>query len=114
MPDAADRVRITQVATVFVPVADQDRALDFYLDELGFEKRSDFAYGDGIRWVEVAPRDSTIALALVPADEGEAENRDATHCALTSDDIEADTRRCAGRESMSTRLSRRRVPPDPD
>jgi catechol 2,3-dioxygenase-like lactoylglutathione lyase family enzyme len=34
------RTRISQVATVFVPVADQDRALRFYVDELGFEKRA--------------------------------------------------------------------------
>jgi hypothetical protein len=37
---------ITQVATVFVPVSDQDRALAFYLDKLGFEKRVDFSYGE--------------------------------------------------------------------
>jgi catechol 2,3-dioxygenase-like lactoylglutathione lyase family enzyme len=37
---------ITQVATVFVPVSDQDRALEFYLDKLGFEKRVDFSYGE--------------------------------------------------------------------
>ena len=28
---------INQVGAVFVPVADQDRALGFYLDTLGFE-----------------------------------------------------------------------------
>ena len=29
MPDTAATTRISQVGTVFVPVADQDRALDF-------------------------------------------------------------------------------------
>ena len=45
---------ITQVGTVIIPVSDQDRALDFYLG-LGFEKRMDAPYGEGERWVEVAP-----------------------------------------------------------
>src|SRR5947209_20027328 len=53
---------VTQVARFFVPVSDRDRALEFYVERLGFEKRSDFAYGGGKRWVEVAPPDSAIAL----------------------------------------------------
>ncbi|HEX2467935.1 MAG TPA: VOC family protein [Solirubrobacterales bacterium] len=32
---------ITHVGTVIVPVSDQDRALAFYVDKLGFEKRLD-------------------------------------------------------------------------
>jgi hypothetical protein len=66
MDDTAKATRIRQVATVFAPVADQDRALEFYLDKLGFEKRGDFPYGEGSRWVEVAPSGSTMPIALVP------------------------------------------------
>ncbi|HVV14367.1 VOC family protein [Amycolatopsis sp.] len=55
--------RITQVRTIGVPVADQDRALDFYVGRLGFEKRLDVSYGD--RWVEVAPPGSETTIALV-------------------------------------------------
>ena len=79
---------ITRVATVFVPVADQDRAIAFYVDTLGWELRGDFPYGGGLRWVEVAPAGSEIVLALVPPGEGGAPGRDATHCAIASDDIE--------------------------
>jgi catechol 2,3-dioxygenase-like lactoylglutathione lyase family enzyme len=32
-----NRTPITDVRTVGVPVTDQDRALEFYLDKLGFE-----------------------------------------------------------------------------
>ena len=67
MTNTANGICITQVATVFVPVADQKRALVFYLDKLGFEKRADFSYGEGSRWIEVAPPGSAIAIALVPA-----------------------------------------------
>lgn len=82
--------RISQVGTVFVPVADQDRALEFYVGKLGFEKRGDFAYGEGSRWVEVAPAGSAIAIALVPPSEGGTPGGDKTHCALASQDIDAD------------------------
>lgn len=81
---------ITQVATVFVPVSDQDRALEFYLDKLGFEKRVDFSYGEIHRWIEVAPPGSTNAIALVPPSEGKAVGGDRTYCAFTTKDIESD------------------------
>jgi catechol 2,3-dioxygenase-like lactoylglutathione lyase family enzyme len=89
MTDTADPTPISQVGTVFVPVADQDRALEFYVDKLGFEKRADFPYGEGSRWVEVAPSGSTIAIALVPPSEGESPGGDAAYCALATEDIEA-------------------------
>ena len=47
---------ITHVGMVGVPVTDQDRALDFYVGVLGFEKRVDVAYGPDARWVEVATK----------------------------------------------------------
>jgi lactoylglutathione lyase len=58
---------ITDMRTVGVPVADQDRALDFYLDKLGFEKRLDTPVPQfGGRWIEVAPAGAAITIALVP------------------------------------------------
>ena len=47
--------RITQLGRVMVPVADQDAAIAFYIDKLGFSLAADVPYGDGERWVEVAP-----------------------------------------------------------
>jgi catechol 2,3-dioxygenase-like lactoylglutathione lyase family enzyme len=46
--------RITGVGSVGVPVTDQDRAVEFYVGQLGFEKRRDIPFGDG-RWIEVSP-----------------------------------------------------------
>jgi lactoylglutathione lyase len=57
---------ITQVGTVGIPVSDQTQALAFYVDTLGFEKRLDAPFGDGGRWVEVAPPGATTTVALVP------------------------------------------------
>jgi predicted enzyme related to lactoylglutathione lyase len=59
-------VRITKVANVAVPVSDHDRALEFYVGTLGFEKRMDAEFGPGQRWVEVAPSGATTTVALAP------------------------------------------------
>jgi catechol 2,3-dioxygenase-like lactoylglutathione lyase family enzyme len=59
---------IGDVLTIGVPVSDQDRALQFYLDRLGFEKRRDVPVPQfGGRWIEVAPAGATVTIALVPA-----------------------------------------------
>ena len=49
----SETTSITGVATVGIPVTDQDRALEFYVSQLGFEARRDVPFGDG-RWI--APR----------------------------------------------------------
>jgi catechol 2,3-dioxygenase-like lactoylglutathione lyase family enzyme len=65
------RTPITDVRTVGVPVTDQDRALEFYLDKLGFEKRLDTPVEQfGGRWIEVAPPGVPMTIALVPTREG--------------------------------------------
>jgi lactoylglutathione lyase len=64
------RIQITGVRTVGIPVADQDRALAFYVGTLGLEKRLDVPFGDG-RWVEVAPAGAATSVALVYTHEGD-------------------------------------------
>ncbi|MEU8972951.1 VOC family protein [Streptomyces monashensis] len=56
---------ITRVATVGIRVTDQQKAIEFYVGELGFEVRLDVPFGDG-RWIEVAPPGATTTVALVP------------------------------------------------
>ena len=62
--------QITGVHTVGVPVTDQDRAIDFYVGTLGFDKRIDADMGGDRRWIEVAPGGSATTIALVAAHEG--------------------------------------------
>lgn len=83
------KVRINQVGTVYVPVADQNRALSFYVDVLRFEKRFDFNYGQGHRWIEVAPVGAAHRIALVPRGEGRAPTGVQTLCALETSDVES-------------------------
>jgi catechol 2,3-dioxygenase-like lactoylglutathione lyase family enzyme len=64
--------RITRIGTVIVPVSDQERALAFYVDTLGFEKRLDAPFGQAGRWIEVAPVGAATTIALVQAPDGDA------------------------------------------
>ena len=89
MSETQSKTRITEVGRVMVPVTDQDRAIEFYVGTLGFEKRADIPYGNGDRWVEVAPPGATAALALVRPREGEPAGVD-TRIALETKDIDAD------------------------
>ncbi|HZT97325.1 MAG TPA: VOC family protein [Chloroflexota bacterium] len=56
---------IAGVGTVAVPVSNQDRAIEFFVGTLGFEKRRDLAFPGG-RWVEVAPAGAATTIALAP------------------------------------------------
>ena len=89
MAETETRTRITQLGTVAVPVSDQDRALEFYVDKLGFEKRIDVPFGEGDRWIEVAPPGAATTIAIVPPRPGESAGIE-TRIGLTSDDIDAD------------------------
>src|SRR5260370_18126770 len=68
--DTQAMTRIRGVHTVSVPTTDQDRALGFYVDVLGFEKRLDVPFGEAQRWIEVAPKGATTTVALAPAHAG--------------------------------------------
>ena len=89
MTDTNTATRISQVATVMVPVSDQDQAIAFYLDKLGFEKRTDVPMGEADRWVEVSPSGAATTIALVRPREGESSGIE-TRVAFETDDIDAD------------------------
>jgi catechol 2,3-dioxygenase-like lactoylglutathione lyase family enzyme len=80
---------INQLDLVMVPVSNQDSALDFYTRKLGFEVRTDQPYGEGDRWLEVAPPGSDTKVALVPPGEQMQPGRD-MNVSFTCDDIDQD------------------------
>jgi catechol 2,3-dioxygenase-like lactoylglutathione lyase family enzyme len=56
---------VNGLRTVAVPVTDQDRAVAFYVRQLGFHVRMDAPVDQtGGRWIELAPTGSTTTLAL--------------------------------------------------
>jgi catechol 2,3-dioxygenase-like lactoylglutathione lyase family enzyme len=56
---------VTAVQLFSLPVTDQDRARDFYVDVLGFELVNETEMGPGMRWVQVRPPGASTSVALV-------------------------------------------------
>jgi catechol 2,3-dioxygenase-like lactoylglutathione lyase family enzyme len=80
--------RIDTISLVAVPSGDQDRSIEFYVEKLGFEKRTDLPFGNGYRWVEVYPPTGATGLALAPPPPGSSTGVQ-TGVILTTDDIDA-------------------------
>lgn len=58
---------IERLDTVCIFVSDQDRALAFYTEKLGFELRTDAPMGDS-RWIAVAPAGAQTEVILYKMD----------------------------------------------
>jgi catechol 2,3-dioxygenase-like lactoylglutathione lyase family enzyme len=83
------KTAIAKIGVVCIPVSDQARAIEFYVDTLGFEKRADVPFGNGYRWVEVAPAGADTTIAIVPPPPGKPTGDMETGIGLNTDDIDA-------------------------
>ena len=81
--------RVNKIATVIVPFANQDGALEFYVSKLGFEKRVDVPFGNGERWIEVGLGDQATTIALAPPPPGSEAGGRETGISLQTDNIDA-------------------------
>jgi lactoylglutathione lyase len=97
---SATPTRITGIRTVSIPVDDQDAALRFYTDTLGFTVLRDNPTPNGGRWIELAPGADNTIVTLEPAAPEvtrgaigirfTTDNADAAHAALLAADVEVD------------------------
>ncbi len=91
MTTTASTATVKRVANVIIPVADQDRMLEFYTEVLGLEKRADIPMGDEHahgRWIEVAPGGAETPIAICPpGPKGQSGGKD-TGITLQTADIE--------------------------
>lgn len=53
-----------KVAQVTLVVTNQSKALEFYIEKVGFEKKTDVAPPGGNRWVTVGPKGQDLEIAL--------------------------------------------------
>lgn len=91
---------ITGIRTVSVPVEDQDAALAFYVDVLGFTLLRDNPTPGGGRWIELAPGDERVVITLEPAVAGlmrgpigirfTTKDAEAAHAALREAGVDTD------------------------
>ncbi|HEY2272976.1 MAG TPA: VOC family protein [Jatrophihabitantaceae bacterium] len=83
------QTRLGSISLVCVPTVDQDRAVAFY-ESLGFEKRTDIAFGNGYRWIEVYPPQGPTGIALAPPPEADGPVVPTqTGITLTTTDVDA-------------------------
>ncbi len=60
-------IMIKQIKFVSIPVADQNRALDFYTDKLGFTIITDQPFDEKQRWIELrVPKAETRVVLFTP------------------------------------------------
>ncbi len=80
---------IACVKSTTVYVRDQQRAVDFWVNKMGFEKRTDLPMGPDARWIEVAPPGAQTVL--VPYTPPGLESRVGTFSGIVfdCDDIQA-------------------------
>jgi catechol 2,3-dioxygenase-like lactoylglutathione lyase family enzyme len=90
MSKLASKLNVTQVGRVCIPISDTDRALDFYVGTLGFEKVVDVPMGPDMRWVEVQVAGTPTTIALAPPPPGQPTGGTQTGICLDTNDVDAD------------------------
>ena len=90
MSNVKTNLNINTVGRVCVIVADTDRALNFYVDTLGFEKVVDVPMGPGMRWVEVALPGTPTTIALAPPPQDQEAGGGQTGICLDTSDVDGD------------------------
>ena len=82
---------IRGVKFVSIPVTDQDRALAFYTEKLGFRVLTDQPFSDEQRWIELGIPGADTRLVLFRVDGGLAPGSQ-MNMALWTDDVEGTAR----------------------
>lgn len=79
---------ITHVKLVSIAVTDQNKALAFYTEKLGFKLIVDEAFDKTSRWIELQPPGGQTRVVLIKARPGDPRVGSLTNIVFTSDDIE--------------------------
>jgi len=97
---SGDENPFLSIHAVNIFVRDQERAVRYYVDKLGFNIAFDARLQSGRRWVAVSPPDGTAVLALIEPEPGSAESKligRATHVVFVTDDVMAKYREWSAR-----------------
>jgi predicted enzyme related to lactoylglutathione lyase len=80
---------ISHVKFVSIPTRDQQRALKFYTEQLGFEVATDQPFDDKQRWIELRIGNSPTRVVLFTPDGHESRIGSFFNGSLCCDDVEA-------------------------
>jgi predicted enzyme related to lactoylglutathione lyase len=79
---------IKKIKFASIAVRDQDRALDFYVNTLGFIVQTDQPMGPGMRWIELRPAKGETGVALFTAPGQENRIGTFTGLSMECDDVQ--------------------------
>ena len=88
---------ITHVKFVGIPVRDQQRALEFYTEKLGFAIATDQPMGPGQRWIELRVAHSMTRVVLFTPEGHESRIGTFFNGSFTCDDVPATYRQLRAR-----------------
>lgn len=80
---------IKQIKFISIPVADQNRALDFYTDKLGFTIITDQPFDEKQRWIELRVPKAETRVVLFTAEGEEKRIGSMMPISYACDDIDA-------------------------
>jgi len=88
---------ITQVKFVSIPTGDQDRALKFYTEKLGFEVATDQGFDATQRWIELRIANSATRVVLFTPQGHESRIGSFFNGSFACDDVQATYRQLKAR-----------------
>ncbi|WP_379677377.1 VOC family protein [Massilia consociata] len=88
---------VCRLAFVSIPVSDQDRALAFYTEKLGFDISTDQPMGPGKRWIGLRIASSSTRVVLFTPDGQEDRIGSFFNGSFACDNVEATYRQLSGR-----------------
>ena len=99
-PSTNEAQPYVRIHGINIYVRDQDRALNFYLNQLGFQLAFDARLQNGQRWVAVSPPEGNTLLMLIVPRKNSPEQKligRATHVVFVTEDVAARVREWASR-----------------
>jgi len=79
---------ISHIKLVSVPVKNQQNAVAFYTEKLGFSVIVDEPFGSGERWIELKPPQGQTRLVLLKSNHHPDRAGGLTNIVFTTDDVE--------------------------
>jgi|SRR5699024_5880145 len=97
---------ITSVASAIIYVSDQDAALEFYRDVLGFEVVMDAEMAEESRWLELRPSGAQTSIVLAAAAAFGKQPGEGAYLTFAADDVAATVEQLRARGASTSDVTR--------
>ncbi|MCG7310367.1 VOC family protein [Brachybacterium sp. ACRRE] len=97
---------INSIAAAILYVREQDTALEFYRDILGFAVVTDTDMGEGSRWLELRPSGAQTSIVLASADAFGKAPGEGAYLTFAADDVTATVEELRARGASTSEVTR--------